>query len=75
MKKLLTRRGGLLIAGLFVMPLGTPGGALAQEDVTVIDAGGVGNDLVVPTRPSLFQLRAFGDGGAAGLRTNGSNTW
>ena len=75
MKKLLTHRAGLLIAGLFVLPLGTPGEARAQEDVTVIDAGGVGNDLLVPTRPNLFQLRAFGDEGAAGVRTNGSNTW
>ncbi|MYK68272.1 MAG: T9SS type A sorting domain-containing protein [Gammaproteobacteria bacterium] len=58
-----------------MMPLGTPGEARAQEDVTVIDAGGVGNDLLVPTRPNLFQLRAFGDEGAAGVRTNGSNTW
>ena len=75
MKKLLTQRAGLLVAALLVMPLGTPGAARAQEDVTVIDAGGAGNDLVVPTRPSLFQLRAFGDEGAAGVRTNGSNSW
>ncbi|MYH50666.1 MAG: T9SS type A sorting domain-containing protein [Gammaproteobacteria bacterium] len=75
MKQLLTHRAGLLISGLVVMPLGTPGEARAQEDVTVIDAGGVGNDLLVPTRPNLFQLRAFGDEGAAGVRTNGSNTW
>lgn len=75
MKKLLTRMGRLLIAGLVVMPLGTPGEARAQEDVTVIDAGGEGNDLVVPTRPNLFQLRAFGDEGAAGVRANGSNVW
>ncbi|MDE0357813.1 MAG: T9SS type A sorting domain-containing protein [Gammaproteobacteria bacterium] len=75
MKQLLTHRAGLLIAGLVVMPLGTPGEARGQEDVTVIDAGGAGNDLVVPTRPNLFQLRAFGDEGAAGVRTNGSNSW
>ncbi len=75
MKKLLTHRTGLLIAGLLVMPPGTPGEARAQEEVTVIDAGGAGSDLVVPTRPNLFQLRAFGDEGAAGVRTNGSNAW
>ena len=75
MKKLLTRRGSLLVAGLVLTPLGTPGEARAQEDVTVIDAGGAGSDLVVPTRPNLFQLRAFGDEGAAGVRSNGSNVW
>ncbi|MCY4647454.1 MAG: hypothetical protein OXE73_11340 [Gammaproteobacteria bacterium] len=75
MKKLLTRRGALLIASLLVIPPGTPGEARAQEEVTVIDAGGAGNDLVVPTRPNLFQLRAFGDEGAAGVRSNGSNVW
>lgn len=75
MKKLLTRRGGLLVASLVVTPLGMPGDARAQEEVTVIEAGGAGSDLVVPTRPNLFQLRAFGDEGAAGVRTNGSNVW
>ena len=75
MKKLLTRGGPLLAAGLALMPLGTSGAARAQEEVTVIDAGGVGADLVVPTRPNLFNLRAFGDEGAAGVRANGSNIW
>ncbi len=75
MKKLLTLRGSLLIAGVVLIPLGTPDGAQAQEEVTVIDAGGAGSDLLVPTRPNLFQLRAFGDEGAAGVRANGSNIW
>lgn len=75
MKKLLTLRGGLLIAGVVLIPLVTAGEVRAQEEVTVIDAGGAGPDLVVPTRPNLFQLRAFGDEGAAGVRSNGSNIW
>ena len=75
MMKLLMRRGTLLLASLVLLPLGTPGEARAQEEVTVIDAGGVGSDLVVSTRPNLFQLRAFGDEGAAGVRSNGSNIW
>ena len=78
MKKLPTLSGvprGLLVAGLVLIPPGTPGEAQAQEEVTVIDAGGAGSDLVVPTRPNLFQLRAFGDEGAAGVRSNGSNIW
>ena len=75
MKKLLTLRGGLLIAGVVLIPLVTAGELRAQEEVTVIDAGGAGPDLVVPTRPNLFQLRAFGDEGAAGVRSNGSNIW
>ncbi len=75
MMKLLMRKGALLLAGLVLMPLGLAEEARAQEEVTVIDAGGVGPDLLVPTRPNLFQLRAFGDEGAAGVRTNGSNAW
>lgn len=75
MKKLLTLRGGLLIAGVVLIPLVTAGEMRAQEEVTVIEAGGAGPDLVVPTRPNLFQLRAFGDEGAAGVRSNGSNIW
>ncbi len=75
MMKPVMRKGALLLAGFVLMPLGAPGGVRAQEEVTVIDAGGVGPDLVVPTRPSLFQLRAFGDEGAAGVRSNGSNVW
>ena len=75
MMKLLMRKGALLLAGLVLMPLGLADQARAQEEVRVIDAGGAGPDLVVPTRPNLFQLRAFGDEGAAGVRTNGSNAW
>ena len=75
MKTLLTRRGSLLVAGLVLMPPGMPDEARAQQEVTVIEAGGVGSDLVVRTRPNLFQLRAFGDEGAAGVRSNGSNLW
>ncbi len=75
MKTLLTRRGGFLVAGLVPTLLGTPGQARAQQEVTVVDAGGAGPDLVVPARANLFQLRAFGDEGAAGIRSNGSNTW
>ncbi len=75
MKTVLSLRGRLLAAGLILIPLGTPDRARAQEEVTVIDAGGAGPDLVVPTRPNLFQLRAFGDEGAAGVRSNGSNIW
>ena len=74
MMKLLMRKGTLL-AALVLIPVGAPGEARAQEEVTVIDAGGAGPDLVVPTRANLFQLRAFGDEGAAGVRTNGSNAW
>ena len=75
MMKPVMRKGALLLAGVVLMPLGTPGDARAQEEVTVIDAGGAGPDLVVPTRPNLFQLRAFGDEGSAGVRSNGSNIW
>ena len=75
MMKPVMRKGALLLAGVVLMPLGTPGDARAQEEVTVIDAGGAGPDLVVPTRPNLFQLRAFGDEGSAGVRSNGSNVW
>ena len=75
MKKLHTRRGTLLIAGLVLLPFGGPAAARAQQEVAVIDGGGVGPDLVLPTQRNRFQLRAFGDEGAAGIRANGSNIW
>ena len=67
------RRGAALLVASLVLTAADAAGA--QEVVTVIDAGGVGSDLVIPAQSNLFQLRAFGDEGAGGVRSNGSNSW
>ncbi len=71
----IVRKGAVFLATLAIVPLGTAADVEAQQEEVVISSGGQGPDLAVPTRPSLFQLQAFGDEGAAGVRTNGSNAW
>ena len=72
----LVRRGTALLAFLGLAALGAPQSGLAQE-VTVLSAGGSPDqeDLILSTQPSRFDLGAFGDEGAGGVRTNGTNAW
>jgi hypothetical protein len=76
----LLRREPVFLAFLAMAALGAPQVGSAQavgREVNILEADGLSEyeDLILPTGSSRFDLRAFGDEGAGGVRTNGANAW